>query len=208
MIRWIRRLWIILLLGALAVVGFFVLPVEQESRRSLRESIDPVGTVGQTAQTPGPASSRAGNTAPESLWQPIDENSVAELPFYPDAVEDRALVRISDVSGGWRVGDEIEIIVPQLGTSYRPTVDEIKPGPGGIRSISGTLVSAAHGDLRFLITVGSKHTFGHLTTPAGSYELFATGDLGWLMPSANMDVDVDYSQPDNFTAEEMPDVFH
>ena len=51
----------------------------------------------------------------------------------------------------------------------------------------------AHG---FTITVGPGNTFAHLSTPEGTYELVATGELGWLMPTANMDRHVDYSVPD------------
>ena len=56
---------------------------------------------------------------------------------------------------------------------------------------------------RFVITVGPRNTFAHIGTSRGTFELVATGgQLGWLMPTANMDQHVDYSQPDYYTQDE------
>ena len=128
------------------------------------------------------------------MWQSVDSTSVAELPPHWEVVENRALVRVSSGAGLWRVGDRIAIAVPQLGTTYASTINEIVAGPGGARSFLGVLVEGAPG--RFVITIGRGSVFAFVPTPEGTYELVANGELGWLMPSANMDTDVDYSIPD------------
>ncbi len=141
---------------------------------------------------------------PGALWQPIDESSVAELPVYKEFVQDRVLIRVTDAATAWRVGQSIPIPIPQLDQVYTPVIERIESAPGGVRSYSGTLTAAAGRAHRFTITTGPANTFAHLSTPFGTYELVASGELGWLMPAANMDQHVDYSVPD-FVIPEGPD---
>ena len=132
----------------------------------------------------------------DSLWTAIDEEFVTELPAYKEVVQDRVLVRIVDVPGGWRAGQRIAVPIPQLNEVFTPVIERIQSGPGGTRSYIGTLTEAAGRAHRFTITIGPRNTFAHLSTPHGTYELVATGELGWLMPTVNMDRHVDYSVPD------------
>lgn len=141
----------------------------------------------------------ATGTTSSALWQSIDEESVEELPAYKEVVAGRALVRVTDVanlSGAWRVGDRIIVPIPQINETYTPVIERIESGPGDIRSYVGTLTVAAGRAHRFTITTGPKNLFANLSTPLGDYELVATGELGWLMPTIHMDQHVDYSQPD------------
>ena len=133
---------------------------------------------------------------PEALWTAIDEGSVTELPAYKEVVQDRVLVRIVDVPGGWRVGQRIAVPIPQVDEVFTPVIERIQSSPGGARSYTGALTEAAGRAHRFTITVGPGNTFAHLSTPHGTYELVATGGLGWLMPTVNMDRHVDYGVPD------------
>ena len=105
-------------------------------------------------------------------------------------------------SGGWRVGQRIAIPIPQLSEVFTPVIERIQFGPNSTRSYMGTLTEVAGRNHRFTITVGRRNTFAHLSTPDGTYELVATGELGWLMPTANMDRHVDYSVPDFVYPEE------
>jgi len=141
---------------------------------------------------------------PGALWQPIDESSVAELPAYKEVVQDRVLIRVTDAATAWRVGQSIPIAIPQLNQVYTPVIERIESAPGGVRSYIGTLTAAAGLAHGFTITTGPRNTFAHLSTPFGTYELVASGELGWLMPTANMDQHVDYSVPD-FVIPEGPD---
>ena len=153
-------------------------------------SANDVGSLGAAALEDG------AEPASAALWQIVDEASVAELPAYKEVVEDRALVRVTGGADGWRVGQRIAVPVPQLGELYTPVVERIEAGPSGVRSYVGTLTEDAGRAFRFTITTGPGNTFAHLSTPHGTYELVATGELGWLMPTANMDQHVDYSVPD------------
>ena len=139
---------------------------------------------------------------PDALWTVIDEESVTESPTYKETVQDRALVRIVDVPGGWRVGQRIAVQIPQLNETFTPVIERIQSGPYGVRSYVGTLAMVAGHAHRFTITVGPRNTFAHLSTPSGTYELVATGELGWLMPTINMDQHVDYGVPDYVVPEE------
>lgn len=132
----------------------------------------------------------------DALWTAIEEGTVTELPTYKEEVRDRVLVRIENVPGEWRVGQRIAIPIPQLNEVFTPVIERIQAGPNSTRSYIGTLTGVADRVHRFTITVGPRNTFAHLPTPDGTYELVATGELGWLMPTANMDRHVDYGVPD------------
>lgn len=199
--RWRYGLWAaggaILLIAAL-----FHLASRSPERVSTDSPFDsPVVTGNESAmQTNAPSEASTGQepaqTDIEAFWTPIDEGSVTDLPAYKEVVQDRVLVRISDIPGGWRVGQRIAIPIPQLNEVFTPVIERIQAGPNSTRSYIGALTGVAGRVHRFTITVGPRNTFAHLPTPDGTYELVATGELGWLMPTANMDRHVDYSVPD------------
>ena len=199
--RWRYGLWAaggaILLIAAL----FHLASRSPESASTDGPFDSPVVADDESAtQTNAPSEATAvqepAQTDIEALWTPIDEGSVTDLPAYKEVVQDRVLVRIADVSGGWRVGQRIAISIPQLNEVFSPVIERIQSGPNSTRSYIGTLTGVADRVHRFTITVGPRNTFAHLSTPDGTYELVATGELGWLMPTANMDLHVDYSVPD------------
>lgn len=157
-----------------------------------QETIDSTGATSQEDNA---------DTDIDVLWEVIDEASVAELPPYKEIVQDRVLVRMTNFSSALRIGQRIAITIPQVSETYTPVVERIEPGPGGVRSYLGTLTEATDRAHQFTITIGVRNTFAHLPTPLGTYELVATGELGWLMPTINMDQHVDYSKPDYIVPE-------
>ena len=167
-----------------------------------------IGSDNNSQETEPPSGAVGGGEpaafGPDALWQSIDESTVAELPAYKEVVQDRVLIRVTDAATAWRVGQQISIPIPQLDQVYTPVIERIETAPGGVRSYIGTLTAAAGRTHRFTITTGPRNTFAHLSTPFGTYELVASGELGWLMPTANMDQHVDYSVPD-FVIPEGPD---
>ena len=199
--RWRYGLWAVG--GAiLLIVALFHLASRSPERAATDGPLDsPVVTGDESAtQTNAPSRASAAQEPAQmdfgALWAPIDEGSVTELPAYKEVVQDRVLVRVTDVPGGWRVGQRIAIPIPQLNEVFTPVIERIQSGPSSTRSYIGTLTEVAGRVHRFTITVGPRNTFAHLPTPDGTYELVATGELGWLMPTANMDRHVDYSVPD------------
>ena len=72
----------------------------------------------------------------------------------------------------------------------------------GNRSYTGLLKDTEGRDYRFTITVGAKNVFAQLGTSQGTFELVASNEMGWLMPSRYMDQHMDYSQPDYYVVEE------
>lgn len=148
--------------------------------------------------TPEPTAPPATDTP---LWQAIDETAVPTPPDYaPDwSTEDRVLVRTAPAlaaAGGWRVGDRITLPVPQLGAVYRPLIEEIDDGPGGSRSVLGTVRGDDGRDRRYVVTVGPAHVFAYIDTPQGPYELSGGRELGWLLPTSSMMAGFDFSEPD------------
>ena len=104
-------------------------------------------------------------------------------------------MRIFDVANGWRVGDRIMLEIPQLEQNLASIVEEVRRGPG-VRSYVGTLADEPDG--RFVMTVGTTSTLVTVISSKGAFEMVAHGELGWLMPAANMNRDRDYSQPDYY----------
>ena len=205
--KWRYGLWLVG--GAiLLVAALFHFAWRSPERAAADGQLDSPTVTGDefTPETNAPAGPAAAEepaqTDVDALWTAIDERTVAELPAYKEVVQDRVLVRIVDVPGRWRVGQRIAVPIPQLNEVFTPVIERIQSGPDGTRSYIGTLTEFAGRIHRFTITVGPRNTFAHLSTPGGTYELVATGELGWLMPTANMDRHVDYSVPDFVYPEE------
>ena len=136
---------------------------------------------------------------PNTAWQPLEIDSVEpeRVPEYKEIVEGRVLVELSTGMWSWREGDRIAIAVPQIGAVYEPVIDRVETALGNNRSYVGRLIEAEF-PYSFVITVGQRNTFANLSTPQGSFELVGDTQLAWLMPVANMDQHVDYSQPDYY----------
>ena len=134
-----------------------------------------------------------------AVWRPVDPRTVnpSRIPAYKEEVEGAVLVALDEAIGTWRVGDEIVIAVPQIDALYRPTIARLETRLGNNVSYVGRLLDGPI-PRSFVITVGERNTFANLSTPEGDYELVGNTELAWLMPVANMDKHVDYSQPDVF----------
>lgn len=137
-----------------------------------------------------------------AAWQPLDIESVEpeRIPEYKETVEGAVLVELSTEMWSWNAGDRITLAVPQIGAIYTPVIDRVETALGSNRSYVGRLLDSEF-PYSFVITVGARNTFANLSTPQGSYELVGDTQLAWLMPTANMDQHVDYSQPDYFIPE-------
>ena len=145
-----------------------------------------------TGVAPGEPEDAGPPAAP--FWQRISEASAAELPTGYEDVPTRVLVRIDVNDSAWRVGSRASIPIPHLNRVYTPTIVEIKDHGNGARTWVAMLDDEV--PWRFTVTQGDQSLFAHLPTPEGTYELIATGEFGWLMPSADMAPDVDYSLSD------------
>ena len=157
----------------------------------------PLAAGGRASANPPPSPSPP---PPGAIWQAVAPDSVdpETIPPYKEIVEGRALVRVVDPWRPLAAGDDLVVTIPQLGETYRPVVERVVTGPGSSRSVAGT-VTASDGQPRlFVYTVGARSAFAFIDTPHGTYELVANRELGWLMPTANMDQHVDYTLPDTF----------
>ena len=138
-----------------------------------------------------------------SGWVAADLTTVDphEVPRYGDTTKDSVLVALAKEMWTWEAGDQIILTVPQIGENYVTTIDHVEVGLGNNRSYAGRLIEGAFPH-SFLITLGDRNAFAFLGTPRGSYELVGNTELGWLMPTANMDQHVDYSKPDFYIIEQ------
>ena len=136
---------------------------------------------------------------PNTAWQPLEIDAVdpERLPEYKEIVEGRVLVELSTGMWSWGAGDRITLAVPQIGAVYDPVIERVETALGNNRSYVGRLIEAEF-PYSFVITVGQRNTFANFSTPQGSFELVGDTELAWLMPVANMDQHVDYSQPDYY----------
>ena len=125
----------------------------------------------------------------------VDEESVDVLPAYKEVVPGRALVRVGESLERWSKGGLVAFPVPQHRKTYTGLVERMDEDAMGNRSYVG-FVDEAGRKYRFVVTAGPRNTFARLGTPKGTFELVASADLGWLMPTAGMDQHVDYGQPD------------
>ena len=141
-------------------------------------------------------------TALNSGWELVDPASVDELPVYKEVVPGRALVRILDAINDWEAGDQIILGIPQLGAEFDALIERTEQDANGNRTYLGLVRELNGRSHRFVITVGPRNTFAHIGTSRGTFELVATGPLGWLMPTANLDQHVDYSRPDFYAEDE------
>ena len=173
------------------------------------------GTVNSTPPTPlsGAIESRPAVVlpplpdGPNTAWQPLAIDSVEpeRLPEYKEIVEGRVLVALSTGMWSWGEGDRITLAVPQIGAVYEPVIERVETMLGNNRSYVGRLIEDDF-PYSFVITVGQRNTFANLSTPQGSFELVGGTELAWLMPVANMDQHVDYSQPDYYIpGDDIPD---
>ena len=143
----------------------------------------------------------APETTATPLWRVIDEASVDPLPEFPAhwSEDGRRLVSVSGTvaaSRSWQVGERLTIPLPQLGETYEPVIAVIDEGPGGSRAAVARRTDRDGRSMRYVVTASSGNVFAWIETPEGSYELFADEQFGWLLPTASMTANMDFSRPD------------
>ena len=158
----------------------------------------------QSPQTDEKTEHAEAKVVDDAAWVVVDPESVDELPPYKEVVPGRTLVRVSEAVRLGTAGDRIVLEVPQIGKTFDGVVERRNRDSFGNLTYIGLLREADGRSYRFIITAGARSTFAHIATSRGTFELVAFGELGWLMPTANMDQHVDYSKPDYIIREESP----
>jgi|TARA_B110000240_G_C13428626_1_gene422693 hypothetical protein len=123
-----------------------------------------------------------------------DKSEVPDIPYYQGDIEDAVPVKIDyDSLLKLSIGQTIIVEVPQQKFQLEAVIQNIKTKIKGIKTI---VAASPDNSANLLVTIGEKSTFANISTPRASYEFVGTTSYGWLMPSANMDQDVDYTKPD------------
>ena len=196
------RLLLAIYVGGVAAAVLFVVFVAYQ-RQTAEQVEDAVAMDARRAETRvenGSPRAPEPPPVPGTLWQLVDPDTVdaVDIPSYKEVVKDRVLVRLVDPLRQLDVGARPVVVIPQLGETYRPVVERVETGPGVIRSVAGHATGSDGRHHRFVFTVGPRSAFARIGTPQGTFELVANGELGWLMPTVNMDQHVDYTKPDTF----------
>lgn len=136
-------------------------------------------------------------SAENLLWTRVEPDQITtQIPPLKGDVTDAVLVEYDLSLRTYEVGDTIVLHIPQIDMTYKPKIKKIKHPNSSNRTIIGHLIEGEDRLFGFVITLGEKNAFAHISTPEGSYELVGNDKVGWLMPTRNMDQDVDYSKPD------------
>ena len=132
--------------------------------------------------------------APLVMWSLIEESNVPEIRGYQGDVVGAVPLEIKTKwASKIALGDNILLSIPQIDFELLLVVTQVKSRVRGIKVITATGIEES-ADL--LLTLGPSSTFANINTPTGTYELVGTASFGWLMPSANMDPNVNYAKPD------------
>ena len=144
-----------------------------------------------------PSASLIQKKAPLVMWSLIEEGNIPEIKGYQGNVVDAVPLELKTKwSSEIALGDNIMLSVPQIDSELLLTVTQVKNQRRGIKVITATAIEDS-ADL--LLTLGPRSTFANVGTMNGTYELVGTASFGWLMPSKNMDPNVDYTKPDYVT---------
>ena len=203
LLRWFFALFLIIALGV--ILAYFI----------LRAPVTPEHNTGPDSARPAVPEQRPQTDEQtehavtkvldgDAAWVVVDPESVDKLPPYKEVVPGRTLVRVSEAVRLGMAGDRIVLEVPQTGKTFDGVVERRNRDSFGNLTYIGLLREADGRSYRFIITAGARSTFAHIATSRGTFELVASDELGWLMPTANMDQHVDYSKPDYIIREESP----
>ena len=197
----VLALVIVAVLGAVTYVLLQRTPLEEDAHEVVAPELEKVPTEDSSdvavASRLADVDVTDANGTGTITWTVASEQDVdsSSVPAYKEVVEGRVLLQISDDLPSLEQFDVIDIYIPQLDETYQTTIDEVKISLGSNRVYKGHMFSGDN-PYFYVLTVGSKNVFGHFETPQGSYELFGNRTLAWLMPSVNMDKNIDYSRPD------------
>ena len=177
--------------------------------RDQGESIAIDGSIAESTQ-PWPGTERAidpprpnavGSRTPP-LWRVVAEGSVTATPHYAASWSDagKVLVDVSAVTAAaktWRIGDQLAVELPQLGSVNAWTVERIDEGfDGRTQSVRGWITYRNDRPRRIVVTVGPDRVLAYVDTPHGPYELTGNARLAWLLPSSSMMAGIDFTKSD------------
>ena len=184
-----------LVLAAVAASCFLVLT-------HLRVGVQPddgasqwVAEATRTRATNPPPRGAVPVAASEVAWTAVSVDAVDpwRIPTHGGSREDAVLVAFGTDIRTWRAGDRVTLTVPQTGGAWVTTIAAVE-GAGSNRSYVGRLESGPF-PASFVVTVGPRHTFAHIGTPLGSYELTGNTEFAWVSraPDDWHGDDLDYS---------------
>ena len=174
------RIASVFVLAAVPIVCLVLLHVlvdvqpDEEATRPIAEAV----RTGATNPPPKAAAPVADGGSPAWTAVSVDTVDPWRLPSHGGDREDAVLVALDAGIRSWRAGDRITLSVPQTGGAWATSISAVE-GAGGNRSYVGRLESGPL-PTSFVVTVGRLHTFAHLGTALGSYELTGNAEYAWL----------------------------
>ncbi len=142
----------------------------------------------------------------QAAWREIPETIGQPLPPLRAGTENQRLIALDRTYlRELKVGQTLEVLIPQLAREYPVTIKEAKTTARGSRVIRGNILDDRR--FGFLLTLGPKTTFATIGTPAGVFNLTGSRDLAFIVPGRELtrrvESGLDYviSEP-----EELPEV--
>ena len=170
----------VFVLAAVPIVCFVLLYVLVDAQPD-EQATRPTAEATRTGATNPPPQAAAPVADGGSVaWTAVTADTVDSWRI-PDHGKDRVgavLVALDADIRTWRAGDRITLTVPQTGGAWATSIAAVE-GAGSNRSYVGRLESGPF-PASFVVTVGPRHTFAHLGTPLGSYELTGNTEFAWL----------------------------
>lgn len=103
-------------------------------------------------------------------------------------------ITLADLAGH-EVGDEIDLLIPQEGRSYRGKITQTNVTEAGNQVMTGFFDPETRSQ-RFIFTVGRFQTFGTIQTSQGRYQLETRNGSGRIISLATINEKLDFSKPD------------
>ena len=132
-------------------------------------------------------------------WKPVEESSVSEdlLPSHSVEVDGRVLVEISPALRSKVVGDSVQFSIPQQEVVLVGKLNKVDANNAQTLFLEGIHEDGSQ-EYTFALTLGEKNTYATIDTANGRVELVGTRTHAWLMESANIPSDADFSLPEHF----------
>ena len=129
-------------------------------------------------------------------WTPLPATEYRAREEWSHVPTHASFVRINDRIDHWLLGTPLEILIPQTNRTFHAKVDAIKPNAANSMTILASPDKHEHDLQRFILTYGSDHVLGYLTTQTNNWEINGDGQVAWIVSGQKLNRSKDYSKED------------
>lgn len=143
------------------------------------------------------------NTSSVDATTPTRKTYYAWFEPEPNTIErpeevpaEAAYVSLYDEFDKWLIGSKVVVKIPQTQTLHRAVVHRLEIDDFGNQRV---WVEPDHDEEEFsqlILTVSDNQILAYVSTKKGNYEMTATSDGGWLVPTQVLQANIDTSKKD------------